>query len=343
MQVVFSKYHRQHATELHLPGCPMPCFEIPTRAEAILSAVATAQICELIEPQDFGLGPIQAVHSDEFVEYLKTAYGSSRAFFEGERPVIAEAYSARGWRNKPSGFPGRIGFFSFDTACPILVGTWVAAYWSAQCAVTAADLVRRGSLAAYALCRPPGHHAGHDLHGGFCYLNNAAIAARALQQAARERIAILDIDYHHGNGTQEIFYQDASVLFCSIHADPNLDYPFFWGGQSEKGEGPGEGFNLNLPLPHGTTENGFLAALDEATAAIASFDPAYLILSAGFDFMQGDPVPLGGGFRIGRSGLLAAARRIASLRIPTVIVQEGGYDVETIGGHVVAFLQEFAN
>jgi acetoin utilization deacetylase AcuC-like enzyme len=343
MQVVFSKYHRQHATELHLPGCPMPCFEIPARAEAILSAVTTARIGELIEPHDFGRDPIQAVHSSEFVEYLKTSYGSSRAFFEGERPVIAEAYSARGWRNKPSGFPGRIGYFSFDTACPILEGTWVAAYWSAQCAITAADLVRRGSRAVYALCRPPGHHAGRDLHGGFCYLNNAAIAARALQQAAPERIAILDIDYHHGNGTQEIFYQDSSVFFCSIHADPNLDYPFFWGCQREKGEGPGEGFNLNLPLPHGTTENGFLTALDEATAAIASFDPAYLILSAGFDFMEGDPVPLGGGFRVGRSGLLAAARRIASLRVPTVIVQEGGYDVEKIGGHVVAFLQEFAN
>ena len=153
----------------------------------------------------------------------------------------------------------------------------------------------------------------------------------------------LDIDYHHGNGTQEIFYQDATVSFCSIHADPNMDYPFFWGGRGESGEGPGLGYNHNWPLPHGTTEGAFLAALEEAVAAIAAFDPTYVVLSAGFDFMEGDPVPLAGGFRVGLNGLAASARRIASLRLPTVIVQEGGYNVDKLGGYVVAFLQEFAN
>lgn len=340
MQVVFSDFHRKHAIEVKLAGCPAPCFEIPSRADSILSAVTAAQVGQVIEPQDFGLGPIHAVHSEEFVEYLKTAYQSSRPFFEGQRPGIAEAYSGRG-RHKPSKFPGKIGYFSFDTACPILEGTWEAAYWSAQCAVTAARLVQHGSRAAYALCRPPGHHAAQDVHGGFCYLNNAAIAARALQQPAHKRIALLDIDYHHGNGTQEIFYHDSSVCFCSIHADPDVDYPFFWGGKSEIGAGPGEGFNHNWPLPHGTTEEEFLVAVDAAATTIASFDPAYLVLSAGFDFMEGDPVPLGGGFRVGRSGLLAAARRISILGLPTVIVQEGGYNVENLGGYVAAFLREF--
>lgn len=341
MQVVYSKYHRLHTTEIQLAGSPFPCFEIPDRADAILAGIVSANTCEVIEPQDFGLAPIQTVHATEFLEYLQSAYRNSRPFYEGQRPVVAEAYSGRGWRNKPTAFPGRIGYFSFDAACPILEGTWQAAYWSAQCAITAAKLVHGGARSAYALCRPPGHHAASDIHGGFCYLNNAAIATRTLQHGTRTRIALLDIDYHHGNGTQEIFYQDSSVCFCSIHADPNLDYPFFWGSRDEKGEGPGEGFNHNLPLPHGATEEIFLAALDDALTAITAFDPTYLVLSAGFDFMESDPVPLGGGFRIGRNGLLAVARRIAALNVPTVIVQEGGYKVEKLGGYVVAFLEEF--
>jgi len=341
MQIVFSPYHRRHATEVQVAGCPFPYAELPARAEAILAAVTALQLGEAIEPQDFGLDPIRAVHSEEFIDYLKCAYQGSRDFYEGQKPALADTYAGRGWRYKPRGFPGRIGYFAFDTTCPILEGTWTAAYWSAQCALTAADLVRRGSRAAYALCRPPGHHAGHDIHGGFCYLNNAAIAARALQQGANGRVAVLDIDYHHGNGTQEIFYRDATVLYCSIHADPDMDYPFFWGSREESGEGPGQGYNRNWPLPLGANDAAFLAALDEALASIASFSPAFLVLSAGFDFVEGDPVPVGAGFRISRNGLVASARRIAGLRLPTVIVQEGGYDVEKLGGYVTTFLQEF--
>jgi acetoin utilization deacetylase AcuC-like enzyme len=343
MQIGSSKYHRRHATKLHVPGCPLPYAELPARAEAILAAANSAQLGEVIEPQDSGLDPIRAVHSDEFIEYLKRAYESSRAFHEGQKPALADTFSGRRWRSKPSGFPGRIGFFAFDTTCPIPEGTWLAAYWSAQCALTAAEAVRRGSRAAYALCRPPGHHSGHDFHGGFCYLNNAAIAARALQRGAQGRVAVLDIDYHHGNGTQEIFYGDSTVLYCSIHADPNQDYPFFWGAREEHGEGPGEGYNHNWPLPICTSEAAFLAALEEAVETITAFDAAYLVLSAGFDFMEGDPVPVSGGFGVGRHGLVASARRIASLGLPTVIVQEGGYNVEQLGGYVVAFLQEFEN
>lgn len=342
MKIVASTAHRGHATELHVPGSPVPCFEIPARAEAILAAVSSAPLGEVIEPQDHGLGPIRAVHSQEFIEYLQSAYQRSRPFFKGQNPVIADTYSGRRWRNKPSEFPGRIGYFAFDTACPILEGTWEAAYSSAQCALTAAELVRREAGSAYALCRPPGHHAGHDLYGGFCYLNNAAIAARYLQQEQHGRVAILDIDYHHGNGTQEIFYRDETVLYCSIHADPNLDYPFFWGSREESGEGLGVGFNRNWPLNHGATDEDFLIALEEAVATVAAFGPAYLVLSAGFDFMQGDPVALGGGFRVGQHGLVAAARRIAELRLPTVIIQEGGYDVKKLGEYVVTFLQSFA-
>lgn len=341
MQIVSSNYHGRHATQLHMPGCSMPCFEIPARAEAILAAVTSAHLGEVIEPQDFGLDPIRTVHSDEFIEYLKYAYKNTRAFFAGQKPAIADTYIGRGWRNKPSGFPGRIGFFSFDTDCPILEGTWLAAYWSAQCAVTAAELVRRGSRAVYALCRPPGHHAGHDLYGGFCYLNNAAVAVRSLQRASSDRVAVLDIDYHHGNGTQELFYSDPSVLFCSIHADPNADYPFFWGSSDEDGEGAGKGLNRNWPLAHGTSDVSYLGALDEALSVIRAFAPTYLVLSVGFDIMNGDPVPLGGGFRIETACLQEIARRIAKARLPTIIVQEGGYNIAKLGEYVVTFLQQF--
>ncbi len=225
MKIVYSSEHFRHATTLALTGCPTPYLDIPTRAEAILRAVEEACIGEVIEPQDFGTEPVEAVHTAEFIAHLQTAYRATRPFYEGASPAAPDTYAARGWRHKPSGWPGRIGYFAFDATSPILEGTWEAAYRSAQCEATAADLVRKGLPAAYALCRPPGHHASNDQHGGFCYLNNAAIAANALRRWTGERVAILDIDYHHGNGTQEIFYRDPDILFCSLHVDPDLDFP----------------------------------------------------------------------------------------------------------------------
>jgi acetoin utilization deacetylase AcuC-like enzyme len=339
MEIVYSQRHARHATTLQLPGCPIPCFEIPARAEAIVQAIHEAGLGELTEPHDFGMTPIADVHDPDFVRYLQAAYHSSRPFFEGAKPAIPDTYSGRGWRHKPSGWPGQLGYFCFDATAPILEGTWEAAYWSAQCAVTAADRVRSGSHFAYALCRPPGHHAARDQHGGFCYLNNAAIAASALRNGTGQRVAILDIDYHHGNGTQEIFYADPNVLVCSLHANPDVDYPFFWGGQGERGEGSAVGCNRNWPLPHRVSERDYLAALAEAVAVIQKFAPGFLVLSAGFDFMEGDPAPLAdGAFQVGASGLDSVARMVANLGLPTVIIQEGGYNVERLGRYVVRLL-----
>lgn len=340
MHVIYSPRHALHATSLDLPGLLIPHHEIPQRAESIRRAIESADGFVLGQPLDYGMEPILAVHGPEFVEYLQTAYDLSRASFPEQAPAIAETFRVPGARHQPSRLPGRTGYFAFDVAAPILAGTWEAAYWSAQCAITAAQRVRDGAECAYALCRPPGHHAARDLHGGFCYLNNVAIAARWLQGGSNQAIAILDIDYHHGNGTQEIFYEDLSVLFCSIHADPNDDYPYFWGGRAERGSGAGMGHNHNWPLPLGATESDFLAALEEAAAVIAARSPGYLLVSAGFDFMQGDPVPRGG-FRMGLDGLRAAASRIARLELPTVVVQEGGYAVKELGGYVVEFLRAF--
>jgi acetoin utilization deacetylase AcuC-like enzyme len=343
MKTVYSPHHKLHATTLDLPGSPIPYLEIPDRAEVMLEAIRVADLGEIIAARDFGMQPIQAVHRAEFLVYLQQAYARSRPFFKDSDPAIADTYFGRGGRYRSGGWPGQLGYFMFDATCPILKGTWEAAFWSAQTALTAADLVRSGDPIVYALCRPPGHHAGADLHGGFCYLNNAAIAASALHRWTGRRIAILDIDYHHGNGTQEIFYANPDVLFCSLHANPDCDYPFFWGSRAECGEGAGVGANRNWSLPHGVSEGDYLAALAEAVTAIQEFDAAWLVVSAGFDFMETDPAPLAGGaFRIGMTGLSSIARKIAKLKLPTVIVQEGGYDVDRLGNYVVGFLKEFA-
>jgi acetoin utilization deacetylase AcuC-like enzyme len=234
---------------------------------------------------------------------------------------------------------GRAGYYSFGTYSPILKGTWDAAYWSAQCALSAAHDVASGAQTAYALCRPPGHHAATDLYGGFCYLNNAAIAARSLG----ERVAILDIDFHHGNGTQEIFYMDPAVLYCSLHADPDQEYPYFWGAANEIGEGAGKGYNCNYPLPLGCDDELYLQTLDQALRRIQEFQPRYLVVSLGLDIIQGDEV---GGFRVTPAGLGEIGQRIAALRheeapLPTVIIQEGGYLLSELGELVVRFLRVF--
>ena len=224
-----------------------------------------------------------------------------------------------------------------DTACPIAAHTWDSAYWSAQTALSAADLVAGGARAVYALCRPPGHHAFGDLAGGFCFLNNSAIAAERLR-AAGLRPAILDIDVHHGNGTQGIFYARRDVLTVSIHADPAGFYPFFWGHAAERGEGAGQGYNLNLPLPRGTGDAPWLDTLGVALARISAFAPDVLVLALGLDAHEADPYQ---GLAVTTPGFTRIAARIAALGLPTVIVQEGGYLSEHLGPNLTAFLGGF--
>ncbi len=338
MYIVYSEQHKRHATdEVWFEGHPFVTEEIPARTEIILHAVRKAQLGPVMAPTDHGIEPILAVHEAGFVDFLRTAYAESASFYNQATPVFACTFPTRHNGRKPASFPGLAGYYAFGWGTPILEGTWQAAYWAAQCALSAADRVHTGERVAYALCRPPGHHAAADLYGGFCYLNNAAIAARYLQAGAR--VAVLDIDYHHGNGTQSIFYADPGVLFCSLHAHPDDDYPFYWGRADECGQGPGEGYNRNWPLSQGTDDAGYLVAVDDALAAIRQFAPQYLVVSAGFDTVVGDPV---GGFRLTTEGLHEIGRRIAGLNLPTVIVQEGGYLLDKLGENAVAFLQAFA-
>jgi len=226
-----------------------------------------------------------------------------------------------------------IGYYSFDTSTPIGERTFEAAYWSAQTAIAAVDHILAGEQACFGLCRPPGHHAGHDYCGGYCYLNNVAIAAERALAAGRRRIAILDVDYHHGNGTQDLFAGRDEILFASIHADPRTDYPFYWGHADESG-----GNILNLPLPRGADWNAYAPALAQAIDRIAAAEPELLIISFGADTHDADPISH---FQLKTKDYPAMARRISALGLKSAIVMEGGYALEALGANVAEFLSGF--
>ena len=319
------------ALELHNGGF-VPFAESPKRAEAILAGIGPAEA-----PFDHGEGPLRAVHSEAYLAFLWAAHQDWRA---AGREGDASGYAWPVVRRRPldlDRIDARLGRYSFDASSPIAAGTWDSAYWSTQTALTALDSVLAGERAAFASCRPPGHHAGADYLGGYCYLNNAAIAAQAAV-AAGKRVAILDVDYHHGNGTQDIFYARGDVLFVSIHADPVMDYPYFWGHADETGEGDGEGATLNLPLPRGTGLAGYRPALDAALARIAGFEPDLLVVSYGADTFADDPISH---FTLQTADYATLATQIAGLGLPTLIVMEGGYAVDALGANVEAFLAGF--
>ncbi len=333
MRLFFDRRQLAHAPvqELH-NGAFVPFAEHGGRIESILAAIGAT------EPVvDHGEGPLRAVHSEAYLAFLWSAYQDWRS--EG-RPGDAGGYVWPVVGRRPlklDRIDARLGLYSFDASSPIAAGTWESAYWSAQTALTALDSVLAGDRSAFAFCRPPGHHCGRDYLGGYCYLNNAAIAAEAATSAGK-RVAILDVDYHHGNGTQDIFYDRGDILVVSIHADPVRDYPFFWGHADEKGQGEGEGANLNLPLPRGTGIGEYRPALDEALERIAGFGADLLVCSYGADTFGGDPISH---FTLDTPDYPLVARQIASLDLPTLLVMEGGYAVDSLGANVAAFLSGF--
>ena len=335
---IYSPTHWLHDTrDLIIDDQEYLIEERPERAEIIKNAVLEANLGKILEPQDFGEASILAIHNANYVKFLKDIYIEGKNFYGYDRPLLPETFSTRRpFRNTRHPI-GQLGYYSFGTYSPILAGTWEAVYWSGQCALSAANLARSENQTTYAICRPPGHHAGKDYYGGFCYLNNAGLAAKALEG----KVAILDIDFHHGNGTQDIFYNDPSVMYCSIHADPDQEYPYFWGAADEKGELAGADTNLNFPLPLGTTDVEYLKILEISLHRLTEFNPENLVISLGFDILSGDPA---GGFNITNQGLKEIAKRIAGLSkqgIRTVIIQEGGYKLDTLGYSAVTFLQEF--
>jgi acetoin utilization deacetylase AcuC-like enzyme len=340
MQTVYSPDHAGHAGNLELmSGEILPAFELPRRAEIVRARVEAVGLGPILAPAPQTLDLARRVHRPDYVDFLPRAWPLWRA--EGRAgTAMPFVWPTPGLRADapPAHVDGLLGFYAMDAGATFVEGTWAAVRASHDVALTAAGLVAAGAPAAFALCRPPGHHAMSRAAGGYCFLNNAAIAAEALRDAGAGRVAILDVDYHHGNGTQEIFYRRADVLVANLHADPMVEYPYFLGHADERGDGPGEGFNLNLPLPHGTGFDAWTAALELACAEIAAFGPDVVVVSLGVDTFRGDPISR---FRLETPDYPRIGARIRRLGRPTLFVMEGGYAVEEIGLNAVGVLEGF--
>lgn len=339
MRTVYTDDHRlQDGKSELIDGKLMPCFEMPKRAEIIIGRVRETRLGEVLAPQDFGLEPIRRVHSDNFIGFLRTAWD---AWVEahGDYDALPLNWCVPGMRDiEPDTIDGKMSYFSFDAGTPITAGTWKAITAAANVALTGQSMVAQGERAAFALCRPPGHHAGRRFYGGYCFLNNAAIAAQAFRDQGAGRVAVLDVDYHHGNGTQEIFYRRDDVLTISIHADPRQEFPFFLGFADETGEGAGAGFHLNLPLRWGSGWDAYRPALEAAMGRIRDYGPDAIVVSLGVDTFEKDPISK---FKLRHDDYLVMGEMIAGAGRPTLFVMEGGYAVEALGINAVNVLTGF--
>jgi acetoin utilization deacetylase AcuC-like enzyme len=347
MYIVYSEEHKLHDPPYEfLDGRLSPYHESPRRAEIIREALIEAGIGTFIEPRSFGLEPLVAVHSPALLAYYESIYDRWVAAGGAPEGVMPSSFAVRWMHQFSPDALSEPGYYCFDLSAVITATTYPAIRASANCALTGAALLLEGQRSAYALCRPPGHHAGRDLYGGYCFLNNVAIAAEYLLRqsgagrAQRPKAAILDIDFHHGNGTQQIFYERDDVFFVSIHADPERHYPYYLGSVNERGSGSGEGTTLNFPLEKGITNDRYLDVLDQALLPIAEYDPDWLLISAGFDTYEGDPVAQND-FALTTEVYAEIGARIAALGLPTLHVQEGGYAVEQLGLNVVSYLRGF--
>lgn len=340
MQTVYSPRHAGHSGNVELnSGEIVPAFELPRRAEIIRARLIEVGLGPILAPDAHGLDIARRVHAPEYIDFLSRAYPMWQ---EAGRSGTAMpfVFPVPGMRREipPSDIDGLLGYYSMDAGATLVAGSWEAIQSSQDSALTAAALLRSGAASAFALCRPPGHHAARAFMGGYCYINNAAVAAESLLSQGLERVSILDVDYHHGNGTQDIFYDRADVQVVNIHADPLVEYPYFLGHVDERGTGAGEGFNLNLPLPHGTDFAHWRAALDTALAAIDTYAPQALVVSLGVDTFHGDPISQ---FRLDTPDYPPIGAAIAQLGRPTLFVMEGGYAVEAIGLNAVGVLTGF--
>ena len=340
MKTIYSDTHRLHHGKVELiDGEMKPCFEMPKRADTVLARVQAVGLGDVLAPRDFGRAPIEAIHEAPFVQFLQDAW-SEWAALGRTHDALPLIWPVRGLRTDrvPQSIDGKMGYYSMDAGVPITAGTWTAIYQSAQVALTAADLMAQGDKAAFALCRPPGHHAAAGMMGGYCYLNNAAIAAQYLRDHGAARILVLDVDYHHGNGTQSIFYERGDVSFVSLHGDPQVEYPNFLGYADELGEGEGRGHNHNFPLPHGTAWDTYGPALDAACRVAEAYRPDAIIVSLGVDTFEEDPISR---FKLRSDDYLRMGERIGALGRPTLFVFEGGYAVDAVGVNAVNVLTGF--
>lgn len=337
MRVFHSPDHIRHFPKTFIArGEVLESPEKPERAEVLLKALAAAGH-EIVRPKSHGTAPAEAVHDASYLAFLKDGYRAWRALPGASAEIIPNVHPGRNMARTTPHPVARAGWYQADTACPVGDGTWEGVLAAADCALSATEAVLGGERVAYGLCRPPGHHAYADQAGGFCFLNNVAIAAEVAVRA-KGRVAILDVDIHHGNGTQGIFWRRPDVLFVSLHADPAAYYPFYAGYADEVGEGAGAGATFNLPLPHGTGDDAYLVALGRALNRIRAYEPALLLVSLGLDASADDPL---GVLKITTEGFRRIATEIEALKLPTVLVQEGGYLSASLGANAASFLSAF--
>jgi acetoin utilization deacetylase AcuC-like enzyme len=339
MKTFYSERHRLRDAKTELYGGQLVApFERPSRAEMVLNAVLESGPGEVIAPGSFSLESVLAVHDADFVAFLQTAWDEWQAVgHKGE--LTPTVWPARRMQQRPPrDIEGKLGYYAMAAETSISGGTWEAALAAKDVALSGALALLDGEPGAFSLCRPPGHHAARDMFGGYCFLNNAAIAAQYLRDAGADRIAVLDIDFHHGNGTQDIFYQRDDVLFCSLHGDPADAFPHFLGYAEETGSGPGLGFNRNYPMPPGTRFEQWRQALEDALVSIAEFAPRYLVVSLGVDAFENDPISF---FKLTSTDFQTTGELIGAVGIPTLFVLEGGYDVDEVGVNVVNVLNGF--
>jgi len=343
MRVFWDPVQLSHTPRFFLVrGRVKPHLEVPARAEALLAACQELRMA-IATPPRADMDAFLAVHTQDYLDFLRHAAAAWAALPDAAEEALPNTHPlpemlASGGR-MPEGLPGRVGWYTTDLACPIGAGTWEAAEAAAACAIATADVAAVGGT-AYALTRPPGHHAYAARAGGHCYLNNAAMAAERLRAKGVSRVAVLDIDSHHGNGTQGLFWRRADVLFVSVHGDPNRYYPWYTGHADERGAGAGEGCNMNLPLPFGTGDDGWLAAIRTGIQAIRAFGAEALVVSLGFDASRDEPL---NALAVTSEGFARAGAETGTLCLPTAIVQEGGYNISVIGTLLTRFMDSFCS
>ncbi|MBQ0936840.1 histone deacetylase family protein [Ideonella paludis] len=349
MKIIHNPLHALHqGREEMFRGRMVACHEVPARQDFVLAALQQRGFGRLEAPhgQEIDIdAAIARVHDQGYIQFLAKAWDDWVAMdpANAQRDALPSVWplpSRHGFRTDGAllNFAARLGRYSFDAGSPLMQGTWAATHMGATCAVNAARAVLAGERAACALTRPPGHHAGPDFFGGYCFLNNGAIAAQALRDGGHAKVAVLDIDYHHGNGTQTIFYDRPDVFTVSLHGDPATEYPFFLGHADETGTGLGQGYNLNLPLPRGTAFNTWRLALDQALSAITHYAPTALVVPFGLDTFKDDPIS---GFTLDSEDYTTIGQALAGLGLPTVFTFEGGYAVEAVGTNAVNLLEGF--
>lgn len=341
MKTFASDTHALHFPDGELSGGQfVRPFECPERWQHIVQALEVQGFTAPIDPTPVPPSLLANVHDDGFLEFLENAWPwwTSAGF---TAPALPSVFPARRMQQRiPGHIEGKLGYYAMAIETAITEGTWQAALGSASCAYSAAEHVSAGHSSSFALCRPPGHHAAFDLYGGYCFLNNAAIAAQHLLNEGASRIAVLDVDFHHGNGTQDIFYHRSDVFFVSLHGDPAEAFPHFLGYADERGSGSGEGFNLNYALPEGCTYERWSNALTDGLKHIQQYAADALVVSLGVDTYEKDPISF---FTLQSEDFLHYGAQLAQLKIPTVFVMEGGYAVAEIGTNAVNVLQGFEN